>query len=231
MNLGRDPGTGKQKRRSVYGDTQQEVRKKLAELTQDRDDGLYVDPSLLTVGQWFDVWSKQYLLNVRSSTRDLYEQEIRLYIKPNLGAVKISKLNGADIQAVYKRLSDNLSPKSVKNIHGILHKGLEQAVKNGIIKVNPSDSCELPKMERKEIKPLDESQQKAFLKAINGHVHEDLYKVALFTGIREGEILGLMWSRIDFKAGTITIDQQLRKETKKAASITTHRRRMGKVGF
>lgn len=215
LTLGRDPGTGKQKRRSVYGKTQTEVRKKLAALTQDRDDGTYTDPSTMTVGQWLDTWQEEYLLNVRESTRGLYAQQIRLYLKPAFAATKLAKLDSATVQKAYKELSEKLSPKSVKNVHGIFHKSLEQAVKNGYIKFNPSNACELPKIEKQEIRPLSDEQQKAFLRAIAGHVHEDLYKVDLFTGMREGELLGLMWGCVDFQRGTILIDKQLRKDQKK----------------
>ena len=215
LTLGRDPGTGKQKRRSVYGKTQTEVRKKLAALTQDRDDGTYTDPSTMTVGQWLDTWQEEYLLNVRESTRGLYAQQIRLYLKPAFAATKLAKLDSATVQKAYKELSEKLSPKSVKNVHGIFHKSLEQAVKNGYIKFNPSNACELPKIEKQEICPLSDEQQKAFLRAIAGHVHEDLYKVDLFTGMREGELLGLMWGCVDFQRGTILIDKQLRKDQKK----------------
>lgn len=79
----------------------------------------------------------------------------------------------------------------------------------------PSNSCELPKIEKPQVKPLSESEQRAFLAAIQGHVHEDLYMVILFTGLREGEVLGLTWDCVDFKRGTILIVKQLRKEQKK----------------
>ena len=133
------------------------------------------------------------------------------------------------IQGFYNGLSIEreggkaLSPKSVKNIHGILHKALQQAVAVGYIRFNPADACTLPRVEKKEISPLDEEQIATFLKAIEGHRHELLYKVALFTGMREGEVLGLMWDCVDFEKGTITIKRQLRREQKKGGAyyITT----------
>jgi Site-specific recombinase XerD len=200
--------------KSIYGQTQTEVRKKLLVMTMDVDAGIYRDPSKLTVGQWLDTWKKEYLLNVRPSTAHLYTQQIRLYLNPAFGETKLCKLDSATIQKKYRELSDKLSPKSVKNVHGIFHKALEQAVKNGYIKFNPSNACELPKIEKQDICPLSDEQQKAFLRAIEGHVHEDLYKVDLFTGMREGELLGLMWDCVDFQRGTILIDKQLRKDQK-----------------
>lgn len=219
--VGRDPGTGKQVQRSVYGATQQEVRKKLAQLTASLDAGTYKEPCKMTVGQWLDIWVADYLGGVKPSTAFLYGEQIRIHIKPALGSVKLEALSTHAIQHFYNSLSDeregkcSLSPKSIKNIHGILHKALQQAVAVGYLRFNPSDSCTLPRIERKEISPLDEEQIGAFLKAIEGHRHELLYKVALFTGMREGEVLGLMWDCVDFEKGTITIKRQLRREQKK----------------
>ena len=227
--VGRDPGTGKQIQRSVYGATQQEVRKKLAQLTTAIDSGTYKEPCKMTVGQWLDIWMANYMGGVKPSTAFLYGEQIRLYIKPALGAVKLEALNTHTIQGFYNGLSIEreggkaLSPKSVKNIHGILHKALQQTVAVGYIRFNPADACTLPRVEKKEISPLDEEQIATFLKAIEGHRHELLYKVALFTGMREGEVLGLMWDCVDFEKGTITIKRQLRREQKKGGAyyITT----------
>ena len=91
----------------------------------------------------------------------------------------------------------------------------QQAVENGVIRVNPSDACKLPRVEKKDIRPLDDAQISEFLKVIQGHPYEYLYKVALFTGIREGEVLGLTWDCLDLDAGTLTVKQQLRREQHK----------------
>lgn len=219
--VGRDPGTGKQIQRSVYGSTQKEVRQKLAQITAAIDTGTYKEPCKMTVGEWLDIWQRDYLGGVKPGTAFLYEQQIKLHIKPALGAVKLEELNTHTIQGLYNRLSreqegkPGLSPKSVKNVHGILHKALQQAVGVGYIRFNPSSACTLPRAEQKEIRPLDEVQIGEFLNAIDGHRHELLYKVALFTGMREGELLGLGWDCVDFEQGTITIRRQLRREQKK----------------
>ena len=94
-----------------------------------------------------------------------------------------------------------LAPKTVKDIHGVLHQALEQAVQSGELEKNPSDACKLPKVTKKEVKPLEEAQVITFLSLIEGHLHEYLYKITLFTGLREGEVLGLTWDCVDFKNG------------------------------
>ncbi|MBQ3372721.1 MAG: site-specific integrase [Oscillospiraceae bacterium] len=92
---------------------------------------------------------------------------------------------------------------------------LDQAVSLGELESNPSSSCKLPKVRRKEITPLEDSQIKTFLELIKGHPHEYLYKITLFTGMREGEVLGLTWACVDMQYGNLTVKQQLRREQKK----------------
>ena len=219
--VGRDPGTGKQVQRSVYGATQQDVRKKLAQLTTAIDSGTYKEPCKMTVGQWLDIWTADYLGGVKPFTVVSYTGHIKNHIKPTLGAVKLEALNAHTIQGFYNGLTveregkPGLSPKTVKNIHGVLHKALQQAVKIGYLRFNPADACELPRVVRKELKPLDEEQSKAFLKAIQGHRFELLYTVVLFTGMREGEALGLTWDSVDFQKGTVLINKQMQREKKK----------------
>ena len=218
---GIDPGTGKQIQRSITGKTQKEVAQKLKAATASIDAGTYTAPSKMGVGEWLDIWVKEYLGGVKPSTAFLYERQIELYIKPALGAIKLEALNNHTIQGFYNDLGkpkgekQGLSPKSVKNIHGVLHKALHQAVGVGYLRFNPAGSCTLPRTVRKELVPLDEEKTDAFLIAVEGHTHELLYKVALFTGMREGELLGLMWECVDFKRGVILINKQLQRERKK----------------
>jgi len=216
--VGRNPGTGKQIQKSVYGDTEQEVRKKLTQATAAIDAGTYMEPSKMTVKAWLDIWLVEYVEGVvKISTLYSYQMQCRNHIKPALGAVKLSSLNAHTIQSLYNKLhrEKGLSAKTVKNIHGILHKALKQAVLLGYIKVNPTDACVLPRVVKQEIKPLDEVGIAKFLKAIKGHNYEALYLVTLFTGMRQGEALGLTWDSIDFKNKTILIYQQLQRDKQK----------------
>lgn len=221
VTVGRDPGTGKQLRRSFSGKTQREVREKMQAAAVAVNDGTYKDPSKLTVGDWLDIWEKEYLGDVKPFTVASYKGQIKNHIKPALGAVRLEELAPHTIQSFYNALGKpqgnkpGLSPKSIKNVHGILHKALQQAVENQYIRFNPADVCKLPRVERKELQPLDEQQIPLFLNAIKGHKFEALYTVTLFTGMREGEALGLRWSCVNFKDGTITIDKQLQQEKKK----------------
>lgn len=217
---GFDPGTGKQIQRSISGKTQKEVAQKLKAALAALDSGTYIAPCKMTVGEWMDVWSKQYLGGVKDSTVAAYNATIRTHIKPGIGAIRLDALDTHLVQSFYNGLReptkdrDAVSPKTVKNVHGILHKALQQAVANGYIRFNPTNSCILPRVEKKELQPLDEAETKLFLDAVKGHRFELLFTFTLFSGLREGEALGLTWDRVDFMRGTILVSKQLQKEKK-----------------
>lgn len=218
---GVDPGTGKQIQRSISGKTQKEVAKKLKAATAAIDAGTYTAPSKMTVGEWLDIWTRDYLGGVKPFTVRSYTDQIKNHIKPALGAVKLEALNTHTIQGFYNGLGaekdgkPGLSPKTVKNIHGVLHKALQQAVAVGYIRFNPAEYCTLPRVIKKDLAPLDEVQSKEFLQAIRGQRFETLFTVTLFTGLREGEALGLTWDCVDFAKGTILVNKQLQREKKK----------------
>lgn len=214
---GYDPGTGRQIQRSITGKTQKEVSQKLKAATAAIDSGTYTAPCKMTLGQWLDIWKEEYLGAVKPSTVCSYKATIRNHLTPGLGAIRLDALDSHTIQSFYNSLEkpsngqDGISPKTIKNVHGVLHKSLQQAVANGYIRYNPADACILPRIEKKELHPLDEGQITTFLRAIKGHRFEDLFIVTLFTGMREGEVCGLTWDCVDLEKGTLTINKQLQK--------------------
>lgn len=213
--VGRYPDTGKQKQKSIYGVTQKEVRQKLQEICVEIDNGTYAEPAKMTFGQWLDIWLDEFCGGVKARTPALYRGTVEYRIKPALGARRLVALNTATIQKFYNdamkdtETQKGLSAKTIKCIHGMVHKSLSQAVELGYVKVNASDACKLPRVVKPEIKPLDEEQIAALLEAIHGDPYEKLFIVTLFTGIREGEALGLSWDSVNFESGTILLYQQL----------------------
>lgn len=209
---GFDPKTGKQKQRSISGKTQAEVAQKLREVTAEIGQGTFKEACKLTVGEWSIIWDKDYLIGVKPRTQEAYRSILCTHIRPELGAIKLEALNAHTIQHFYNGLSQKgLSAKTVKNVHGVLHELLQQAVRIGYLRMNPSDACTLPRVVKKEIKPLGDDAIRQFLAAIQGHRFEILLMVTLFTGLREGEVLGLSWDRVDFDKGTLLIDRQLQR--------------------
>lgn len=215
VTTGKDLITGKQIQKSISGKTQKEVRDKMQLMLVEVNTGTYIEPSKLTVSEWMDMWIADYLVDVKPRTLDSYKTTVQIHIKPALGAIKLSALTTPLVQRFYNSLQRKdppLSPKSIKNLHGVLHRALQQAVDIDYIRKNPSNNCKLPRIYKQEIQPLDNDGIAAFLKAIKGHKFEIVYKVTLFTGMREGEVLGLTWDCVNFKTGTVTISKQLQKE-------------------
>lgn len=211
----KDPLTGKNIQRSVSGKTQGEAYKKLIKAQTEIEQGTYIEPSKITVGEWLDIWMNTYLGGIKPLTVLSYTQHVNNHIKPALGDIKLDRLNPHTIQRFYNDLGithdkkAGLSPKTVGNIHGVLHKALQQAVKIGYLRTNASEACELPRTEQAEIRPLDDKAIQAFMNAIQGHRFEAVYLVALFTGLRRGEVCGLTWDCVDLEHGTILVKKQL----------------------
>lgn len=206
-SVGRDPGTGKQIQRSITGKTQKEVTQKLKAATASIDAGTYTAPNKMTVGEWLDIWARDYLGGVKIATSTTYKGNIKNHIKPALGAVGLANLRPHTVQQFINGL--NLSPASTRLVYKVLYQALERAVKLGYVSQNPASSCELPRLEQKEIHPLDDRRAGALLDAARGGHLEYLVSVALFTGCRLSELLGLTWDAVDFKKGTLSISKQL----------------------
>ncbi len=215
VTVSADPMTGKQRQRSITGKTQQEVAQKLRQLTAEIDNGTYREPSKMTVGEWLDTWQEQYLNDLKPLTKEMYATAVRIHLKPAFGMKKLDALLPADIQRFYNSLMQGekpLSAKTIKNIHGIFHRALQQALDLGYLRNNPANPCRLPRVEKPIIHTLDDVSTKKFLKAIQGHRFENLFLVTLFTGLREGEVLGLKWDCVDFTNGSLLVGRQLQRK-------------------
>ena len=219
MTLSYDPSTRQQIMKTFTGATREEVLLKMRSsgiepVTVEKTDSLLLKA-------WLETWQNEYLEGVKASTAYLYGQDIALYILPHLGQYHLDELTTTIVQRFYNQLlhppsgKKPLSPKTIRCIHGVLHQALDQAVNTGVLQSNPSSACKLPKVHKKEIVPMEDSQIRSFLERIKDHPHEYIYKITLFTGLREGEILGLTWDCVDMKRGVLTVKQQLRKEQQK----------------
>ena len=207
VTTGRDPGTGRQLQRSFTGKTQKEVREKMQAAAVEVNQGTYTAPQRMTVGQWLDIWQRDYLGAVKPSTVRNYRNSINNYIVPALGAVRLQELHPHAVQNFLNGIGR--APATVLLVYRHLHHALEKAAELDYIPRNPANHCVLPKVEQAEIKPLDDWQVAALLEAAKGNLLEHMVVVALFTGLRMSELLGLTWEAVDFNSGTVTVNKQL----------------------
>ena len=203
------------KRRTLYGKTRGEVRDKLAKALAERADGLVFDDENLTVGEYVTRWLEDSARgDLAHRTYANYRLQVRRHIVPAVGRVKLAKLNPAHVQGLYAaNLREGLKPSSIRCIHSVLRRSLEQAVRWNLIPRNPAALADPPKVRKEEIKPLDAEQARAFLRAAGetGDRYEALYVLSLAAGLRMGEALGLKWSDVDLAGGTLRVNRQLQR--------------------
>ena len=202
------------RRRSVYASTQKACRKKLTVAIKAVDEGSYKPPAHMTVGEWLDTWLDTYCQDLKPRAYESYQSLVNSRIKPVLGDVKMAYLTNINVQRFINSLSRGdrpLSPKSVRNVHGVLHKALEQSIVAGIRTDNPADRIKLPKAKKADLHPLMDEDVARFIDAIKGDRFEYVFLLALFSGMRQSELLGLQWRDIDFDNGTITVCRQLQR--------------------
>jgi integrase len=184
--------------RSVYGKTRQEVARKLAALIRDHDKGLPIVPERQTVGAFLAGWIEDARPQLRPSSYRRYGDHVRVHLIPGLGKLTLSKLSAQHVQAFYTRkLAEGLSSTTVHHIHGTLHRALEDAERMGLVQRNVSEQVRAPRRSTAEMQTLTEEQANRFLEAAEGDRFHAVYVLALTTGMREGELLGLRWRDLD----------------------------------
>ncbi len=217
VSLGFDPVTGKQKQKSIYGVTQKEVREKMSLIAVELDEGTYIDTCKMTLKEWLDIWVSEYMGDKKWSTTKNYKAAIRNHINPALGKYQLSQLTPHMLQAFINSLlrgtkdADPLTPKTVRNVHGVLRKSLAVAVQIEYMRRNPAESVILPRVQKKAIKPLTDAQVQQMIARAGNDGYGTLFKVVVFTGLRLGEALGLTWDCVDFAKGKLVIEKQLQK--------------------
>ena len=195
------------KRRVFYGKTRKEVQEKLKAALHEEQQGTLVPASQQTVGQFLPDWLENtHKSHIRPRTYERYEEAIHLHIVPALGHYKLQKLSARQVQAFYSsKLSEGSAPATVRYYHSVLHNALKTAVKWELVARNVCDLVSPPRKVRFEIQPLTVEQVQQFLTAIHGHKWEAFFTLALATGMRRGELLGLKWQDISFATGTLQV--------------------------
>ena len=201
------------KYRYLYGKTRQDVSKKLTKAMADRDGGITFDAGTITVSEYLDRWMKDSVRGtVRLSTVERHEINVRVHINPALGQVKLKSLTPAHVRALHReKLDAGSSPATVRKIHSTLHKALAQAVADGLIPRNAAD-VKAPRPTPDEMRPLSETEARAFLESASDERFEALYVLAITTGLRRGELLGLRWDDADLERSTLRVGRSLVRE-------------------
>ncbi len=217
------------KRKAVYGKTKAEVREKLTKALAERDSGLVFEAENPTVKSYLERWLEDSVKDsVKQSTYESYEYMVRRHLVPAFGSKRLRNLSPAQVQNLYRqKLDSGLSRRTVQLIHTTLYKALKQAMKWGLVPRNVAEAVDAPRPQKKEIHPLAPEQVKRFLEAAQGDRLEALYVLAVTTGLREGELLGLRWQDVDLQRRAVRVRQQLTR-TRSGLSFTTPKNGKGR---
>ena len=211
--------------RYIYADTQKELTAKLHQ-NIDAYQGIdLTEQNRMTLSEWLDIWLEQMAVTLRTSTLNHYRRDMELHVKPRLGAKSLTQLTAYDLRKLYDALKQSgrvkprsgqdrgLSSTTVHSIHTTLHHALKTARDQGLIPVNPADGVEPPKVIRQPMKILNEEQLDTFMDVIQKDaIWYDFFYTELTTGLRRGEICGLMWSDFDERSGILKINRTLHRE-------------------
>ena len=211
--------------RYIYADTQKKLTAKLRQNIDAYQGVELTEDSRMTLAEWLDRWLEQMALTIRPSTLDRYRSDMEHHVKPYLGHKKLTQITAVDLRELYHTLqargrisprpgqSPGLSPATVHGIHTTLHQALQAAVDQGSIPDNPAKQVEAPKILRKAMNILTVEQLAVFLAATDRDpVWRDFFYTELTTGLRLGEICGLMWSDFDRRKDTLSVTRTLHKE-------------------
>ncbi|MCL2843524.1 MAG: site-specific integrase [Oscillospiraceae bacterium] len=200
------------KTRSVYAKTQEEVIKKRDKLLQELKSGINVDDNI-TAGDWLLVWLKDYKLGfVKQKSYQGYEINVRVHLLPSLKKIKLRELRRYHVQQLLNdKTKAGLSTNTVSYIRRTLHNALNQAVINELVPHNVASGVKVQSGKKKERRILTLHEQEALLQALKGEDRGFMVELALFTGLRCGELLGLRWRDFDKHAKTITVRQTVQR--------------------
>lgn len=217
------------RRHFIYGKTKEEARAKYEALKREHEQGLDLGAKTQTVEAYLDRWVTDVAeKTLRPRTVDYYKSCIRRYITPVVGKVQLNKLTPQHVQRMVNKLPEDLSPYTVRNIRAILRRALNQALTWRLVTYNAAQGVAMPKIEKYEARIPTEEEAIAFRQAIKDADRELLYLLAMFLGLRRGEVLGLLREDIDLKKGELRITGQIqliRGEVKRVPTKTQASRR------
>lgn len=222
FDLGRDPATGKRISRHVtFRGTKREAQAELNRLLNRKNEGTYVDPTKMSVAEYLEHWlTVDIERRVASKTAVRHRQLVERQIAPRLGNVPVRNLTPVHIEAFEAELQRSgyvkgrkagqaLSAQTVLHVHRTLSQALTHAVRTGVLFKNPAEQVKPPRPPRREIAILSKPEIATLLRAA-GPLYLPVL-LAVTTGLRRGELLGLRWSDIDLKAARLTVNQSIER--------------------
>lgn len=201
-------GTYYQRGRKKYADAVTE----LAEMRKDLANGILPNAGQITVDKWLTYWLDTIAApRLKPRTLATYRSTMKHQLIPHLGSKKLGKLTPTDIRRMVTQVTDKHSTRTAQAAYSVLAKALGDAVKDGKISTNPCDRMDRPQARSEERQPLTVDQARALLLHVAGQdAHAAArWSLALLTGARQAEALGLTWDRVDLQLGVIDISWQL----------------------
>jgi integrase len=216
-------------RLSFSGKSRRECQEWLKKTISLIDNGLNFASTTITVGEYLKNWLAIIKTSVRATTWSHYEQLCRTYIFPHIGKSKLKDLRPDTIQFFYSRLlKEDVGEYTINKTHILLHSALEQAVKTGLVNRNAADAAIPPRPHPREIQFLDESQVSQMLLAARGSRMEAILHLAVATGMRQMEILGLKWTDLDWVKQILRIERQLERSDSETVRFTPPKTKLGR---
>ncbi len=197
-----------------------DVQRELRNLITEIEDGTYIEPTGETIGDMLDQWieSVEASASVRPKSLENYKLICRSYIRPYLGDVPITGVSPSRIDSAYKQLRDRdskrggkISPRTVSHAHRTLSEAFKWAVSRGLVNSNPCDQVKPPKAVRPEIRVIEPTEMTLILEYLEAHSEWAIVPtvLALTTGARRSEILGLNWADVQLDTGQMSIQRSL----------------------
>lgn len=210
VDLPPDPVTGKRRQKRVTAKTRRECEEKIRALLDQVNDGEAVGHEKLTLAEFAAQWLEAVEPSLRPATFRRYADMLRVHILPQLGTRQLAKLTPADLQRFYaNRLAYGLSSTTVHHLHVMLHRVLKQAERWGMVSRNVGSMVDAPRRTFPEITTWNLEQVNHFFTVSDRHDLAALWRLALLTGMRRGELLGLKWEDLDLDRGTLAVRRTL----------------------
>lgn len=205
---------GETKQVSVSDKDKRILIQKMAQIRSDAENESYIPNNRITVQEWMVQWINVYKRGtIANRTLITYIGIINHYIIPEIGNYDLQKLQAIHVQNILTKMKLGecktskkcLSNKTRRDVYCVLNMALKEAVKNNIIKKNPLENIEIPRLKKKEPKIMTIEEQKEFEKLIENEYDLTIYLFIVKTGERASEVSGTKWEDIDFKKKCIYV--------------------------